>query len=167
MHHRLTRRAAQSIGAVVGVALMAAACGTSAPSAADFSNQANGICQSYNAKLRSVTSQLALSQHKSKGQLEAELSSTLSLLKQGSQQLGALARPDSEGRAIDRALKAQNAQITDLQRLLAGIKDNNSTTTQSAEAALEESVAPLNQQFDILGMTACGTGSAPASNGSK
>jgi hypothetical protein len=165
--HWFQRTVARSTFTIVGVGLIVAACGVSNPSTADFSNQANSICQSYSSKFRSFTAKLALPKNESKKQLESELSNLLALVQQGSSQLEALARPSSDSGALGKAFRAQKAQIEDLQRLLAGIRDNDPTKAQSAEAVLAASEAPLNQQFNVLGMTDCGSGTAPPANGSK
>jgi hypothetical protein len=165
--HWIQRSVARSVVVIVGVGLFASACGASNPSAVDFSKQANGICQSYSANLRSVTAKLVLPKNESKKQLESELSNAVSLVQRGTNQLEALARPSSESSALNKAFRAQNAQIEDLQHLLAGFNENNPTKIQRAEVALAESEAPLNQQFDVLGMSVCGSGVAPPANGSK
>jgi hypothetical protein len=158
MHQLRTKHvAARATAIVVGVALIATGCG-STPSTAQFNAQANSICQTYSAKLKSVGSQLALSQGKSERHLESSLSSALSLVQQGTAQLKSLSRPNGEGVSLNKVFKAQDAQVADLQSLLTAIKQRNATRTQSAETALEESEAPLNQQFNVLGLSVCGSG---------
>jgi hypothetical protein len=166
--HRSGRRAGWVAAAIVSTSLIAAACGASNPSAADYSNQANTICQTYSAKLRSVTSELALSAvNGNKQGVESQLSKTLALVQQGATQLEGLARPTGEAGALKKAFDDQTAQLKDLRQTLSGIRDGNTAAAQKAEAAFEQSEAPLNQQFDVLGMTSCGSGVAPPANGTK
>jgi hypothetical protein len=147
---------------VAGVAIIAAACGNSAPTRSDFNAQANSICQTYNSKLRSVGSTLALSSSKSASQIETVLSGALSPAEQGSAKLESLAQPDGEGASLEKAFRAQDAQLIDLENLLTALKQGTGSKVLAAETTFEESEAPLNQQFDELGLTACGSVSPSA-----
>jgi hypothetical protein len=149
---------------VAGVTIIAAACGNSAPTRSDFNHQANSICQIYNSKLRSVSSTLALSRSKSASQIESALSDALSPAEQGSSMLEALARPDGAGASLEKAFRAQGAQLLDLKNLLTALKQGTGSKVLVAETTFEESEAPLNQQFDELGLTACGSVSPSTSS---
>jgi hypothetical protein len=143
---------------VAGVGLIAAAC-SSAPTAAQFDSNANSICQTYNAKLKSVSSELVLPGSTTDKHREAEISSALTAAQPGSSKLQSLARPTGNESALQKAFKAQDAQINDLKGLLAALKQNQVSRVESFETAFEESEAPLNQQFDVLGLSTCGSGS--------
>jgi hypothetical protein len=155
---RTGRSIARGTLAAVAVALIAAAC-SSAPTAAQFDSNANGICHTYNAKLKSVSSELVLPGSTTDKQRETEISSALTAAEQGSSKLESLARPTGNESALQHAFKSQDAQISDLKGLLAAIKQNDASKSETSETAFEESEAPLNQQFDVLGLSACGSGS--------
>jgi hypothetical protein len=142
---------------VAGVAIIAAACGSSAPTRSDFNDQANSICQTYNAKLGSVGSTLARSSGASASQIESVLSGALPPVQQGTSRLESLAQPDGEAASLERAFRAQDAQLIDLKNLLTALKQGTESKVLVAETTFEESEAPLNQQLDELGLTACGS----------
>jgi hypothetical protein len=142
---------------VAGVAIIAAACGSSAPTRSDFNDQANSICQTYNAKLGSVGSTLARSSGASASQIESVLAGALPPVQQGTSRLESLAQPDGEAASLERAFRAQNAQLIDLKNLLTALKQGTGSKVLVAETTFEESEAPLNQQLDELGLTACGS----------
>jgi hypothetical protein len=158
---------APAILALIGVALVTSACGSSTPTTDQFNAQANDICQTYTAKLRSVSAELALPKAKNDKSLEAALSDALSLVQQGTGKLEALSRPAGEGSSLNAAFNAQNAQTKKLQNLIAAFKDKSESKIAAAQTALEQSEAPLNQKFDQLGLTACGSGAVPPANGTK
>jgi hypothetical protein len=153
--------------ALVVVALITSACGSSTPTADQFNTQANDICRTYTAKLKSVSADLALPKTKNDKSLEAALSDALSLVQQGTSKLEGLARPAGEGGLLSTAFADQNAQTRKLQNLIAAVRENDQSKIDTAEAALEQSEAPLNQKFDQLGLTDCGSGTAPPANGTK
>ena len=147
---------------MVGVALLATVCG-SAPSVTAFNRQANDIRQTFRSKLALIDSLIALSGTGSENRLESAIASALPRAEQGSAQLGALAQPRGEGTQLKKALNSQHAQLQELQSLSTALQAGNGSGIQSSETAFEKMEAPLNQQFDVLGLTACGSGSAPSS----
>jgi hypothetical protein len=79
--------------------------------------------------------------------------------------LEALAQPSGEGTALKKAFSYENDQVQEFKNLATALQHRKTARIQSSETALEKSVAPLNQQFDVLGLTECGSGSAPSSTG--
>jgi hypothetical protein len=157
---RIDRATSFGVVVVIGLTLVAAAC-SSPPTAAAFNSQANSICQSYRAKLKSVDAAIALSDTGGAGRLESALSTALAQAEQGVGQLEGLAQPTGEGTALKKAFSSENDQIQKLKHLASAIKQRNGERIQSSETAVEETEAPLNQQFDALGLTDCGSGPAP------
>jgi hypothetical protein len=151
----IRRKAVPLLIAVVGVGLIVAACG-SPPTIAAFNSQANGICRTYIPRLNSVEATIALPNNGNEHQLEGALSSALPQAEQGSAQLEGLAQPDGEGPGLTKTFNSENAQIQELKSLAAALKAGDQNKIESSETAIEESEAPLNQQFDTLGLTACG-----------
>ncbi len=149
----------------VGIGLIATAC-SSSPTIAAFTSQANGICRTYEPGLKDVEATIALSNSGNEHQLESEFSTAVSRAEQGSAQLEALAQPDGEGPGLTKAFDSANAQIRELKSLEAALMGESQSKIQSSETAIEESEAPLNQQFDMLAVTDCGSGSLPPSKGS-
>ena len=143
---------------VVSVALCITACGSSTPTAAEFNGQANTICRTFSAKLKSVGADLALAKGSSDEKFKSDLSSAIAQLESGSSQLQALARPNGENAALEKAFKSQNTQIKDLKDVSIASKQRDGKAIASAETAFEELEAPLNQQFDALGLSQCGSG---------
>jgi hypothetical protein len=153
----INRTAIGSLVVVMTVALSVAACGSSAPTAAAYNSQANKICQMYSAKLKSVGADLALAKSNSK-KFKSDLAGALTEVEQSSSQLQDLTRPNGENRALTQAFNAQNIQIKNLRDVLNASKKGNEKAVAMAETAFEESEAPLNQKFDVLGLTECGSG---------
>ena len=96
---------------------------------------------------------------------ESTLVGALPTIEQGAAQLDALAQPSGDDVALKKALSSEDAQIQQLKSLVAAFKAGNAEKIQSAETALEDSEAPLNQRFDVLGFTSCGSGSPSPSTG--
>jgi hypothetical protein len=156
--HCARRRAAWVSAAIAGVVLIASAC-SSTPTVAAYNSQANSTCQTFRPALKSIGSLIALSTT-SERRLGSATSSALPQAEQGFAQLQAIAQPDGEGAQLTKAFNSQNAQLQELKSLDAALKGGDAVDIQSSETAFEESEAPLNQQFDVLGLTVCGTGSA-------
>jgi hypothetical protein len=141
--------------AIAGVGLIVSACG-SQPTIAAFNSQANGICRTYIPRLKDVEATIALPNNGNEHQLEGALSSALPQAEQGSARLEALARPSGEGPGLTKAFNSASAQIQELKGLAAALKSGNQNKIETSETAIEQSEAPLNQQFDTLGLTDCG-----------
>jgi hypothetical protein len=146
--------------AVIGLALIAAAC-SSAPSVADFNSQANSTCRTYSSKLREIDLALALSSPRRTSSIESDLSADLPAVQSGVVKLESLSEPSSEEAELKKAFGSQDVQLTDLKNLQQATKQRNSSKIASTETAFEESVATLNQEYDELGMTTCGSGPLP------
>jgi hypothetical protein len=155
-----------SVGVVIGtIALLGTACGSSssatttpAPSKVTYDDQANAICQKFNAKLSSVGDQLSSSTQAA--QVEQALESAIALAQQGTTKLEHLRRPAGENQALGAAYKAQEGQVADFKNLLSAVRANSASEVRSALATAQASDATLNQQFDALGLTTCGSGSS-------
>ena len=183
---QLGRRLSGSVAAAMfGIVLIAAGCGGSsgASSAADspttasvrststtsiapdktsYDARANAICKTFNAKLQSVGA--ALSTSTSLAQFEVVLNDAISVAQGGINRLQALHRPAAENAALEAAYKSQEAQLTDVKGILAAVKANSITKVRAAIAVTTASDAPLNKQFDALGLTACGSGKSAAAS---
>jgi uncharacterized protein YccT (UPF0319 family) len=159
---RVERVTLQGFIIAVGIVLVAASC-SSPPTVAAFNAHANSICQTYRPKVRSIDSAIALSSSGNRSELDRSVSAALSQAEQGFAQLEALAQPTGEGSALKRAFNAESDQVQVLNRLATALKDGNENKIQSAETALGESEAPLNQQFDGLGLMDCGSGAVSVS----
>ena len=160
---RIGRFTSGAVATVATVALVVAACG-STPTVAAFNSQANSICQTYRPKLKDVYAAIALS-NRSQSQLEAMVSPALFQAKQGSTQLQALAQPSGEGAALRMAFRLENDQLQEFKNLATALQHGNGAKILSSETLLEKSVASLNQQFDMLGLAECGSGSSPSPTG--
>lgn len=157
----IVRRVTPASLGLLGLALIGAAC-SSAHSVATFNSQANGICGTYSSKLRTVDPELALSNNERVTRLKSSLSNCLPLVEQGTAKLQGLGRPGDEAGALKKVFTMQTAQVSELENLQRALDQGNTSKIQSTETAVEESEAPLNQQFDALGMTGCGSGSTPS-----
>ncbi len=149
--------------ASAAVGLLAAGCSSSgsatpsAPSKATYDKQANAICNTYSSKLSTLGASLQSST--STSQVEQALSRAISLGQQGTSKLEALSRPSGESSSLSAAYNDQEQQVSDLKHLLSAIRANNETAFKSEETALNASDASVNQKFDALGLTKCGSGS--------
>lgn len=159
----IRRGTARAMAIIIGVALIATACG-SAPTVTAFNSQANSLCQTFRPRLRQIEAVIVLSSNGSESRLEPAISSALPQAEQGAAQLQALAQPNGEGAQLSKAFSSQKAQLQELKSLLTALKQGNADKIQSTETAFEESEAPLNQQFDVLGLTDCGSGSGSSSS---
>ena len=139
--------------------LAAGACGgSSAPSKASYDKQADAICATYNSKLRAAGAGLASSS--SVAQAEDALSSAVSLAQQGETKLESLKQPSGEGAQLKKVYAAQQAQVTDLHNAVVALKANNTAAAKSAISAAASSSTAIDQQFDALGLTTCGSGTS-------
>jgi hypothetical protein len=149
--------------ALAAVGLLAAGCSSSgnatpsAPSKATYDKQASAICNTYSSKLSTLGASLQSST--SPSQAERVLSRAISLGQQGTSKLEALTRPSGEASSLSAAYNEQEQQVTELKHLLSAIRANNQTEFKSDELALNASDASVNQKFDALGLTTCGSGS--------
>jgi hypothetical protein len=71
-----------------------------------------------------------------------------------------------ESAQLDKAYSAQEAQITDLQNAVSALKANNDTAAKADVSQADGSATALNQQFDALDLTTCGSGSSGSSSSS-
>jgi hypothetical protein len=144
--------------AAVGVALVAGAC-SSSPSAAAYRTAANTVCRSYTPALRTVYSAVALSSVRGDVQLKAVLAHDLPSIESGSSRLEGLAQPTGNERALQRALTDETAQVSSLEALETALEHGDRSRVQSSASALARQEASLNLQFNLLGLTSCGTAS--------
>jgi hypothetical protein len=167
-HFNITRIGATR-SVTIGIAAIALAVGCSSspasapsgPSKSAYDKQANAICKTFNAKLSSVGAQL--SSNTQVAQVEQGLESAIALAQQGTKKLEDLRRPTGESPALSAAYKAQEGQVTDFKAILSAVRANSASQVRTALAAAQASSAPLNQKFDALGLTTCGSGSSSAS----
>jgi len=131
---------------------------TSAPTQAAYDKQANALCQTYNAKLKAMGA--TITSASSKQQVASELAKAVTLAKQGSAQLKALAKPAGQSAGLDKVYADQDAQVSQIQAFASALQANDSAKAQSIENALNAGNGRLNQEFDALGLTACGSGSS-------
>jgi hypothetical protein len=99
----------------------------------------------------------------SPSQTEQALSQAIALGQQGTSKLEALPRPSGESSSLAAVYKAQQQQVTDLKNLLAAIRANNETEAKSDAATFTASDGPVNQKYDALGLTTCGSDSGSSS----
>jgi hypothetical protein len=170
--HPTCRRGSRRL-AFVGVTLaalglLASACGSSSgaapspPSKATYDSQANAICKSYSSKLSSLGSSLQSSS--SASQVEQVLNQAITVAQQGTSKLEALPRPSGESSSLAAAYQVQEQQVTELKNLLAAVQADNPTEIKSDEAGFEATETSVNQKFDALGLTTCGSGSSSGSS---
>ena len=151
------------------IAILASACSPGSspsspttPSRAAYDRQADAICQTFNAKLESVGAQLSSSTQVA--QVEQGLESAISLAQQGTDKLEQLPRPAGESGALGAAYAAQEGQVADFKAILSAVRADSVSGVRSAVATAQASSAPLNQKFDALGLTTCGSGSGSGSS---
>jgi hypothetical protein len=130
----------------------------SAPTKADYDRQANAICQTINAKIKAFGS--TISSTSSTQQVASELTKVVAVAEQGSAGLAALAKPDGQSAALDKVYAAQDAQVKEIQAFATALNQGDSAKAQSIENELNAGNAPLNQEFDAVGLTTCGSGSS-------
>ena len=130
----------------------------SAPTKADYDRQANAICQTYNSKIKTLGS--TISNASSSQQVASELTKVIPVAEQGSAKLAALTKPDGQSAALNRVYAAQDAQVRQIQAFATALNQNDSAKAQSIENALNAGNGPLNQEFDAVGLTTCGSGSS-------
>jgi hypothetical protein len=140
---------------------IAAGCSSSsgsAPTKADYDRQANAICQTYNSKLKAIGT--TISDASSNQQVAAELTEAVSLGKQGSAKLEALTKPDGQSAALNKVYADQDEQVRQIQALATALNQNDTAKAQSIENPLNTGNGPLNEEFDAVGLTTCGSGSS-------
>jgi hypothetical protein len=147
--------------AVVVAGCSSSASATSTPTKASYDKQANAICKTFNAKLSSVGAELKTSTQQA--QVEQGLETAISLAQQGTNKLEGLRRPAGETGALAATYRGQEGQVTDFRNLLTAVEANSASQVQTALATAQASSGPLNQKFDALGLTVCGSGSSPTS----
>lgn len=143
--------------AVAGVAIVAAACGNSDSHEVRFQRSSEQHLPDLQLEAqvgRFDAGAIRQQQRESgrNGALRCAVSSRARLFK-----VGVPRSARWRGRISGKAFRAQDAQLIDVKNLLTALKKGTASKVLAAETTFEESEAPLNQQFDELGLIACGS----------
>ncbi len=157
----VAKRRAVALGSLsLAVAALVAGCSSpssATPSKASYDKQADAICKTYSAKENSAAS--ALTSSTTNAQIVSALNKAISLGEEGSKKLQALPKPTGERAALNKAFTAQTALVDQLKKVLQAAKANDAEAFKSAASGLTTMGSSLDQQFDALGLTTCGSGS--------
>lgn len=138
----------------LALALVLAGCGASGPTRAQFDKKANQVCGGYNLQEKA----LGPVNSKDTKALAAYLDQVGALGQAESNALMRLRTPKRDRRDFERALLAEQGEITQAQQLAATLNVGDYTMAQKQLRALQAQNGSVNQRFDILGLTACGSG---------
>lgn len=146
----MTRRTA---AVAVSAALVLAGCASSGPTRAQFDTKANDVCAGYNVQEKAL-GPVDSSDDKA---LAAYLSKVAALGQAESSDLMKLRTPKRDRAAFERVLLAEQGEVTQAQQLAASLNAGDYTMAQKQLATLRSQNESTNQQFDALGLTACGS----------
>ncbi len=137
----------------LAVVLMASGASPTGPSLAVYDEEANAICETYNAKVNAVSQ--SVTKGTAPAQIARNLAEELSLLNSENRQLQKIERPKARSAAFGVVYRQQAAQDRDLAVILTAIEDRDKTKMESSLAAERRTADTVNAELTAAGLTSC------------
>jgi hypothetical protein len=141
------------------LALVAGGCGSDGQrlTKAEFVNEANAICAKWEKRVQSQMSGVPGDEK----QLASSIEKALPVIREGNDELRALAPPESLQSRFDRWMEIADAEVDAAQKLHDALRDNDRNAIQAAFTELQKKdVAQDRLAGQELGLTGCASGSS-------
>jgi hypothetical protein len=118
-----------------------------------YDEQANAICETYNAKVNAVSQ--SVTKADTPAQIARRLAEELSLLNGENRRLQKIERPKARSAAFGVVYRQQAAQDRELAAILTAIEERDKSKMESSLAAERRTADTVNAELAAAGLTSC------------